>query len=81
MLTLFAKDKGPENATRVSSNICNDVAYSYNNDDEDEIVKQKSKVKLNGGKEGISRNTRLQDEHKMDLFKAFRSSKAKAVNR
>ncbi|GLJ05022.1 hypothetical protein SUGI_0009560 [Cryptomeria japonica] len=63
--TVVVKDKGPENATGVSSKVYTDVAYSFNDDDEDEEVKPKPKAEVNGGEPGISKATLRSDNQEM----------------
>uniref|UniRef100_A0A0D6QWA7 FACT complex subunit n=1 Tax=Araucaria cunninghamii TaxID=56994 RepID=A0A0D6QWA7_ARACU len=53
--TVVVRDKGPENATAVSSKVYNDVAYSFNDEEEEE--KPKAKVEANRGENVYSKAT------------------------
>lgn len=61
--TVVVKDKGPEIATAASSKVYTDVAYSFNDDEEEDKPKQKADA--NGGESVISRTTLRSDNQEM----------------
>ncbi|XP_057869393.2 FACT complex subunit SPT16 isoform X1 [Cryptomeria japonica] len=62
--TVVIKDKGPENATGVSSKVYTDVAYSFNEEEEKE-EKSKPKAEVNGIESGFSKATLRSDNQEM----------------
>ncbi|KAH9319247.1 hypothetical protein KI387_021016, partial [Taxus chinensis] len=62
--TVVVKDKGPDNATAASSKVYTDVAYSFN-DEEEEEAKTKPKAEVNGGESGFSKATLRSDNQEM----------------
>lgn len=61
--TVVVKDKGPEIATAASSKVYTDVAYSFN--DEEEEDKPQPKAEANGVESVISRTTLRSDNQEM----------------
>ncbi|MCL7022174.1 hypothetical protein MKW94_024963 [Papaver nudicaule] len=73
--TVIVKENVPEVATMISSKAVKDVAYSFNEDDEEE-VKPKAKVEPNGSEALLSKATLRSDNQEMSKEELRRQHQA-----
>ncbi|MCL7052093.1 hypothetical protein MKW94_008848 [Papaver nudicaule] len=74
--TVIVKENVPEVATMISSKAVKDVAYSFNEDDEEEEVKPKAKAEPNGSEALLSKATLRSDNQEMSKEELRRQHQA-----
>ncbi|RZC84594.1 hypothetical protein C5167_047381 [Papaver somniferum] len=74
--TVIVKENIPEVVTMISSKAVKDVAYSFNEDDEEEEVKPKAKAEPNGSEALLSKATLRSDNQEMSKEELRRQHQA-----